>query len=286
MFWSSKPFYGNLKQFCPFMGVQKLRCFLVVYFVNSGTEANELASLYTGNLGMISLRNAYHGEGVGALGLTALSTWKYSIPQGEVHHVLNLDPYRGVFGSDVHHVAVIRVGVRRVLQLLVWLPFLWIAVAAQATRISLEWPSNCCPARVVVWFVELEFYEFTPRGSSKAAEMKKQAARQTMMAALYLIASMGVLSIWSLGLACLDAYAMTRTKDFCSPAFVSLCQSGVVVVPKAGLLVSCCLGVRWFVTLRRDWLSRLSCKEEMVMFVKFEAYSCREAGECSDSFGI
>ncbi|GAB2223625.1 hypothetical protein Droror1_Dr00017766 [Drosera rotundifolia] len=81
----------------------------VVYFVNSGTEANELAMLmarlYTGNLGMISLRNAYHGGSAGALGLTALSTWKYSIPQGEVHHVLNPDPYRGVFGSDVHQYA-------------------------------------------------------------------------------------------------------------------------------------------------------------------------------------
>ncbi|KAL9251786.1 Alanine--glyoxylate aminotransferase 2 homolog 1, mitochondrial-like protein [Drosera capensis] len=81
----------------------------VVYFVNSGTEANELAMLmarlYTGNLGMISLRNAYHGGSAGTLGLTALSTWKYSIPQGEVHHVLNPDPYRGVFGSDVHQYA-------------------------------------------------------------------------------------------------------------------------------------------------------------------------------------
>ncbi|KAL9267896.1 CASP-like protein [Drosera capensis] len=42
----------------------------------------------------------------------------------------------------------------------------------------------------------------------------------------YLIASMGVLSIWSLGLACLDAYAMTRTKDFRSPAFVSILVVG------------------------------------------------------------
>ncbi|KAG2554421.1 hypothetical protein PVAP13_9KG611000 [Panicum virgatum] len=37
----------------------------VVYFVNSGTEANELAMLmarlYSGNLSMIALRNAYHG---------------------------------------------------------------------------------------------------------------------------------------------------------------------------------------------------------------------------------
>lgn len=76
----------------------------VVYFVNSGTEANELATmmarLYTGNLNMLALRNAYHGGSAGALGLTALHTWKYPIPQGEVHHVMNPDPYRGVFGSD------------------------------------------------------------------------------------------------------------------------------------------------------------------------------------------
>ncbi|GLJ29910.1 hypothetical protein SUGI_0591320 [Cryptomeria japonica] len=76
----------------------------VVYFVNSGTEANELAMLmarlYSGNHEMISLRNAYHGGSAGTLGLTALSTWKYSIVQGGVHHVVNPNPYRGVFGSD------------------------------------------------------------------------------------------------------------------------------------------------------------------------------------------
>ncbi|PKI45260.1 hypothetical protein CRG98_034340 [Punica granatum] len=76
----------------------------VVYFVNSGSEANELATLmarmYTGNLEMISLRNAYHGGSSGTIGLTALNTWKYSIPQGEIHHVMNPDPYRGPFGSD------------------------------------------------------------------------------------------------------------------------------------------------------------------------------------------
>jgi len=57
----------------------------VVYFVNSGTEANELATLmarlYTGNLNMIALRNAYHGGSAGTIGLTALHTWKYAIPQ-------------------------------------------------------------------------------------------------------------------------------------------------------------------------------------------------------------
>lgn len=76
----------------------------VVYFVNSGSEANELAMLmarlYSGNLGMISLRNAYHGGSSSTIGLTALKTWKYPIPEGEIHHVVNPDPYRGVFGSD------------------------------------------------------------------------------------------------------------------------------------------------------------------------------------------
>jgi len=49
----------------------------VVHVVNSGSEANELAMmlarLYTGNLGMISLRNAYHGGTAGTMGLTVLT---------------------------------------------------------------------------------------------------------------------------------------------------------------------------------------------------------------------
>ncbi|XVF58648.1 hypothetical protein PTKIN_Ptkin07bG0083000 [Pterospermum kingtungense] len=81
----------------------------VVYFVNSGSEANELAMLmarlYTGNLGMISLRNAYHGGSSSTIGLTALNTWKYPIPEGEIHHVVNPDPFRGVFGFDATHYA-------------------------------------------------------------------------------------------------------------------------------------------------------------------------------------
>lgn len=57
----------------------------VAYFVNSGTEANELAMLmarlYSGNLSMVALRNAYHGGSAGTIGLTGLQTWKYPIPQ-------------------------------------------------------------------------------------------------------------------------------------------------------------------------------------------------------------
>ncbi|KAF8007693.1 hypothetical protein BT93_K1632 [Corymbia citriodora subsp. variegata] len=76
----------------------------VVFFTNSGTEANELAMmiarLYTGCHDIISLRNAYHGNAAGTMGATASSNWKFNVVQSGVHHALNPDPYRGVFGSD------------------------------------------------------------------------------------------------------------------------------------------------------------------------------------------
>src|SRR6516165_925784 len=53
----------------------------VSYFTNSGSEANEIAILsareFTGNADVISLRNAYHGGTQGAMGLTAVGTWKF-----------------------------------------------------------------------------------------------------------------------------------------------------------------------------------------------------------------
>ncbi|KAG6603547.1 Alanine--glyoxylate aminotransferase 2-like 3, mitochondrial, partial [Cucurbita argyrosperma subsp. argyrosperma] len=76
----------------------------VVFFTNSGTEANELAMmmarLYTGCHDIISLRNAYHGNAAGTMGATAQSIWKFNVIQSGVHHALNPDPYRGIFGAD------------------------------------------------------------------------------------------------------------------------------------------------------------------------------------------
>ncbi|XP_074584580.1 alanine--glyoxylate aminotransferase 2 homolog 2, mitochondrial-like isoform X1 [Curcuma longa] len=76
----------------------------VVFFTNSGTEANELAMmiarLYTGCHDIISLRNAYHGNAAGTMGATAQCNWKFNVVQSGVHHALNPDQYRGVFGSD------------------------------------------------------------------------------------------------------------------------------------------------------------------------------------------
>ena len=75
------------------------------YFVNSGSEANDLAILmaraYTGNFDLIALRNAYHGGSHATMGATANGTWKYNLPQAfGIHHALAPYPYRGVWGYD------------------------------------------------------------------------------------------------------------------------------------------------------------------------------------------
>lgn len=77
----------------------------VCYFVNSGSEANELALLmaraYTGNYDVISLRNAYHGSTASGMAITGHSTWKYSAPHSfGVQQALAPYPYRGPWGDD------------------------------------------------------------------------------------------------------------------------------------------------------------------------------------------
>jgi alanine-glyoxylate transaminase / (R)-3-amino-2-methylpropionate-pyruvate transaminase len=77
----------------------------VCYFVNSGSEANDLAMTmaraYTGNYDMIALRNAYHGGISSTMGLTSHHTWKYNIPHTfGIQHAIMPDTYRGVWGRD------------------------------------------------------------------------------------------------------------------------------------------------------------------------------------------
>jgi alanine-glyoxylate transaminase / (R)-3-amino-2-methylpropionate-pyruvate transaminase len=69
----------------------------VTYFVNSGSEANDLAvtmaRLFTGNTDVIALRNAYHGGSPSSIGLTSHHTWKHPVPgPGGIHHALSPDP--------------------------------------------------------------------------------------------------------------------------------------------------------------------------------------------------
>ncbi len=77
----------------------------VCYFVNSGSEANDLAILmaraYTGNYDVIALRNAYHGGSPSAMALTSHHTWKFNVPHSHgVHHAAMPDTYRGPYGKD------------------------------------------------------------------------------------------------------------------------------------------------------------------------------------------
>ena len=77
----------------------------VCYFVNSGSEANDLAVLmaraYTGNYDLVALRNAYHGGSAGTMGLTSHHTWKFNVPHSfGIQHAKMPDTYRGNFGPE------------------------------------------------------------------------------------------------------------------------------------------------------------------------------------------
>jgi alanine-glyoxylate transaminase / (R)-3-amino-2-methylpropionate-pyruvate transaminase len=82
----------------------------VSYFVNSGSEANDLAltlaRLFTGNHDVVALQNAYHGGSPFSMGLTSQHTWKYPLPQGQgIVHAPNPDPYRSDFSNDRERLA-------------------------------------------------------------------------------------------------------------------------------------------------------------------------------------
>ena len=82
----------------------------VTYFVNSGSEANDLAvlmaRLYTGNNDVIALRNGYHGGSPSAMALNGISTWKFPLTQGTpVHHAVCPDPYRSRFRGTPEAIA-------------------------------------------------------------------------------------------------------------------------------------------------------------------------------------
>jgi alanine-glyoxylate transaminase/(R)-3-amino-2-methylpropionate-pyruvate transaminase len=77
----------------------------VCYFVNSGSEANDLAilmaRLYTGNHDIIALRNCYHGGNSSGMSLTSHYTWKYNVPPAlSVQHAAAPYPYRGPWDAS------------------------------------------------------------------------------------------------------------------------------------------------------------------------------------------
>jgi alanine-glyoxylate transaminase / (R)-3-amino-2-methylpropionate-pyruvate transaminase len=97
--------HPNIAQYAQALASKMPGDLKVCYFVNSGSEANDLALLmaraYTGNYDVIALRNAYHGGNAVTMGLTAHRTWKFNVPHSfGVHHAITPDPYRGLWGRD------------------------------------------------------------------------------------------------------------------------------------------------------------------------------------------
>ncbi len=92
-----------------------------MYFVNSGSEANDmaimLARLHTGNWDMVCLRNAYHGMSIGTMGTCGQHTWKQPMPQVRVSMAWVSVVGAGVrwgCGWEGGGRGSVRVGVRRV----------------------------------------------------------------------------------------------------------------------------------------------------------------------------
>src|SRR5438046_8692442 len=91
--------HPNIAQYAEKLAAKMPGELKVCYFVNSGSEANDLALLlartYTGNYDMIALRNAYHGGNASGMGLTAHHTWKFNTPRScGGHHSITPDPLR------------------------------------------------------------------------------------------------------------------------------------------------------------------------------------------------
>ncbi|KAA0719835.1 Alanine--glyoxylate aminotransferase 2, mitochondrial [Triplophysa tibetana] len=77
----------------------------VVYFVNSGSEANDLAvlmaRLHTGNFDILTLRGSYHGGSPQATGLTSNAIYKYPVPSSMgCHNTMCPDVFRGLWGGS------------------------------------------------------------------------------------------------------------------------------------------------------------------------------------------
>ncbi|XP_072113578.1 alanine--glyoxylate aminotransferase 2, mitochondrial isoform X2 [Mobula birostris] len=77
----------------------------VVFLVNSGSEANDLAMLlariHTGNHSIITLRGSYHGGTQATMGLTSISSWKFNVAAASgCAPVMCPDVYRGLWGGS------------------------------------------------------------------------------------------------------------------------------------------------------------------------------------------
>jgi len=102
--------HPNFAKFAERLASKMPRGLDVTYFVNSGSEANDLAIMmaraYTGNQDVVAVRNSYHGGSPASMALTSHHTWKYpqQINTG-VHHAICPDPYRSPFSGTPEAIA-------------------------------------------------------------------------------------------------------------------------------------------------------------------------------------
>ncbi len=102
--------HPNLPAFAKALAARMPAGLDVTYFLNSGSEANDLAvllaRLYTGHHDVIALRNGYHGGSPSAMALTSHHTWKFpGQATGGVHHAVSPDPYRSAFDGTPEAIA-------------------------------------------------------------------------------------------------------------------------------------------------------------------------------------
>lgn len=77
----------------------------VFHFTNSGSEANDFATLcaraYTRNHSIIGMRNGYHGMTEGTRGLVSVPGWKHAVPSPSgILRAIAPIPYRGKFRNS------------------------------------------------------------------------------------------------------------------------------------------------------------------------------------------
>src|SRR2546423_4721711 len=97
--------HPNIAQYAEKLAAKMPGDLKVCYFVNSGSEANDLALLlaraYTGNYDMIALRNAYHGGEAARMGLTPPATRKINTPPTfGGHPSMTPPPFPRYWGRD------------------------------------------------------------------------------------------------------------------------------------------------------------------------------------------
>jgi acetylornithine/succinyldiaminopimelate/putrescine aminotransferase len=103
---------GPQSDFAGLLAAQLPKSLQRIYFVNSGTEANEgalkLAKKYTGRSRMIAFRNSYHGDTHGALSVTGRDVYRDPfLPLLPDVHFLDFNSFDGLDAIDTSVAAVI-----------------------------------------------------------------------------------------------------------------------------------------------------------------------------------